>query len=263
MPALWVPVLAKGVSTALIVVLASVLAEAVGPFWGALVASMPVSSGPAYVFLAMQHDGEFVAASALSGFAANAATGMLLIVYAIRASRPRGRPLSAAISTWLAVSVMIRQIGWTPTTALLLNLVVYGMGFLMLRHISTSSHRNGRVMVRRRFDLPVRATAVALFVSAVVVASSLLGPGATGAATAFPISLISVIIISRPRIGRAASALLAVTALRAMLGFGLALLVLHLAIRPWGVTPALSVALFVSLSWSAGLLALNGRLRPS
>jgi hypothetical protein len=258
----WVPALAKAVLTALVVVLASALAEAFGPFWGALVASLPVSAGPAYVFLAMQHDGDFVAASALSSFAANAATGLFLIVYAIQARRLTLWPgLGMAVATWLIASLLIRQIAWTPATAILLNLIIYGSGFLTLKGIATTTAGPGTLKIRRWFDTPLRAAAIALFVSGVVLASSMLGPEVTGIATVFPISLTSVIVILQPRIGGPASVLLATTALRAMLGFGLALLALHLEIRPWGVTMALFVALAVSVSWSGGLLILKGRSR--
>ncbi|MDR3534849.1 MAG: hypothetical protein P4L90_30330, partial [Rhodopila sp.] len=132
MPVLWVSMLIKAVSTALVVVFASVLAEAMGPLWGALIASLPVSTGPAYVFLAMQHDGDFVAASALSSFAANAATGVFLIVYALGAKRPSSwRGLAVALAIWLAASLLVRQIVWTPVTATLLNLIVYGSGVMV------------------------------------------------------------------------------------------------------------------------------------
>jgi hypothetical protein len=258
----WIPVLAKAVTTALLVVVASALAEALGPLWGALVASMPVSAGPAYVFLAMRHGGDFVAASALSSAAANAATGLFLIVYATLARRaPLRVGLGAAMVAWLAASLLIRQIMWTPATAALLNLLVYGIGFILLRGIGNPTNDPSFPTTRRWFDLPLRAVAVALFVSTVVGVSSVLGPEATGIAAVFPISLISLIVILQPRIGGAASARLASTALRAMLGFGLMLLVLHLVIQPFGTTPAFLVALLVSLLWSGGLLVLTRRPR--
>jgi hypothetical protein len=259
---LWLPALAKAVSTAMVVVVASVLAEAIGPFWGALIASLPVSAGPAYVFLAMQHDAAFVAASALSSCAANAATGLFLIVYAASARRLRlWQGLGAALATWLLASVLMRQVEWTPVTVVLLNLAVYGAGFQMGSGTAEAPPRPDTVTLRRWFDLPLRAASVALFVSGVVVASAVLGAKATGIAAVFPISLTSLMIIVRPRIGGPASAALAATALRAMLGFGLALLALHLAVRPWGVGPALLAGLLVSVSWSAGLLVLRRRSR--
>jgi hypothetical protein len=255
------PTIARAVSTALVVVFASVLAEAIGPFWGALITCLPISSGPAYVFLALRHDGDFVAASALGSLAANAATGGFLIVYAMTARRlPLWRGLGAAMATWFVASLIIRQIVWTPVTAMLLNAVVYGVGFLVLRGAAVVPSRSGEAVTRRWFDLPLRATAVALFVSGVVLASSVLGPEATGIVTVFPISLTSLFIILQPRIGGPASAVLAATTVRAMLGFGLALLALHLATRPLGVAAALCVGLLVSIAWSGGLLALRGRL---
>jgi hypothetical protein len=261
--ALWLPPLVKALATALIVVFASVIAESLGPFWGALIASLPVSAGPAYVFLSMRHGPDFVAASALSSFAANAATGLFLIVYgALARNTPPWRGLGAAVLAWLAASFAVQQIGWTSSTALLLNLAVYGAGFALLNTIGSVELQSVPPARRRRFDLPVRAVAVAAFVSLVVAVSSILGPKATGIAAVFPISLISLIVIVRPRIGGPASSLLAAHALRPMLGFGVMLLVLHLAIRPWGTTAALLIAVLVSVLWSGALLFLRTRHRP-
>jgi hypothetical protein len=256
--AFWLPPVVKVVSTGLIVVCASVFAEALGPFWGALIASLPVSAGPAYVFLAMQHEADFVAASALGSLAANAATGLFLIVYSALAGRTSPvKSLGAAVLAWLVASFAVHSVAWSPITALLLNLVVYGVGFALPdaaggRHTAAATSTS-----RRWLELPLRAAAVAGFVSLIVAISSVLGPAATGIAAVFPVSLISLIVIVRPRIGGWASALLATNAMRAMLGFGMMLLTLHLAIRPLGVVAALIFALSVSGAWSIGLLFLR------
>jgi hypothetical protein len=260
----WLPILVKAVSTAMVVVIASLIAEAIGPFWGALLASLPVSAGPAYLFLAMQHDGDFVAASALSSFAANAATGVFLITYSLLAGRfSAWWSLGVALTIWLIASLAIEPIPWIPATAMLLNLIVYGAGFLLAGSVRPVQPRSGAATIRQWFDLPLRAGIVAVFVSGVTLASSALGPEATGIAAVFPISLTCLIAILQPRIGGPASALLAAMALRAMIGFGLALLTLHLAIRPLGTTLALLAALLVSVSWCAGLLVMKKRSRPS
>jgi hypothetical protein len=261
MPALLgLPILIKAVSTVLLVIVASSLAEALGPFWGALVASLPVSAGPAYVFLAMQHDADFLAAAALRSCAANAATGVFLIVYARLVGRLRSwRGLGVSVAVWLALSLAMRWVVWTPVTASVLNLAVYGIGFRLLPGVATVAAGGVDVAPNRWFDLPVRATAVGVFVSGVVVCSSALGPAATGTAAVFPVSLLSLFVVLQPWIGAVAAAVLAANALRAMLGFGLMLLVLHLAIRPLGSVAALFVALAVSAAWSGGLLMLRGR----
>lgn len=256
--ALWLPPVVRALATALLVVSASAVAEALGPFFGALIASLPVSAGPAYVFLAMQHGADFVAASALSSFAANAATGLFLIVYGVLAgSLSPWRSLGIAVLVWLAASLATHQVAWTAFTALLLNLEVYGVGFVAMDATRGMQRGHPPGAPRRRFDLTARAVAVAAFVSLLVAVSSALGPTATGIAAVFPISLISLIVIVRPRIGGVAASLLAANALRSMLGFGMTLLTLHLAVRPWGSTTALVAALVVSIVWSAGLLGLH------
>jgi hypothetical protein len=256
----WLPMLVRALATALLVVSASALAEALGPFWGALIGSLPISAGPAYLFLSLQHDTGFVAASALSSFAGNAATGLFLIVYALRAGRTTiWRCLAVAVAVWFAASQATRHIGWTPVTALAANFAVYGAGFVLVRPIERGPLEIRAPLKRRWFELPARGLAVAVFVSAVVIASSVLGPEATGTAAVFPISLISLFVIVHPRMGGAAAARLAAGALRGMLGFGMMLLALHLAVRPWGAAAALATGLAVSAGWSGGLLLLRRR----
>ncbi len=205
----------------------------------------------------MQHGPEFVAGSALSSFAANAATGLFLIVYGkLGGSMSPWRGLRTAVLAWLGACLATHQFAWTPAMALMLNLGVYGVGFRLLGTGGTQPQAPPSLR-RGRLDLPLRAVAVAGFVSLVVAVSSILGPEATGIAAVFPISLISLIVIVRPRIGGAASSLLAANALRSMLGFGIALLALHLMVKPWGAAGAILIALLVSACWSAALLLLR------
>jgi hypothetical protein len=258
--AIWLPPLVRAITTALLVLGASAAAETAGPFWGALIASLPVSAGPAYVFLAMQHGAEFVTASALGSCTANAATGLFLIVYGLVASRLSAWPsLGAAVLAWLAAALAIQHIMWTPVAAFLLNLVVYVGGFKLLRTVGSSSPLPLRPIRRRWFDVPARALAVAAFVTFVVALSSVIGATATGIAAVFPISLISLIVIVRPQIGARGSSVLAGDALPPMLGFGMMLLFLHVAIPHWGIPTAFVTALLWTLSWSGALVLLRPR----
>jgi len=252
---LWLPALSKVLTTALLVISASTLAEKLGPFWGAVVASLPVSVGPAYVFLAMQHSNDFVAASALSSCAANAATGIFLTVFGTQArNAPFWRSLALAVGAWLVASAVIQQLSWTPAMGVLLNLAVYGIGFRLLKTTEATAIRSRGVTRSRWFELLVRAIAVASFVATIIVISSIIGPTATGVAAVFPVSLISLIIILYPRAGAPASVLLAANSLRAMLGYSIMFVVLHLAVPLWGTAVALVMALLVSVAWSGGLL---------
>ena len=82
--------LVRAALTAIVVVFASIVAEAAGLVIGALAASLPVSAAPTYVFLALTHDIAFVSGNMLGSFAANVATIVLLATYArIAIGRPR------------------------------------------------------------------------------------------------------------------------------------------------------------------------------
>ena len=83
----WFALTIKMVVTALFVTLATVIAERLGPTTGALVATLPVSAGPVYVFLALDHDAAFISASAVASLALNAITAIYVTVYVLLAQR--------------------------------------------------------------------------------------------------------------------------------------------------------------------------------
>ena len=65
--------IAKMAVTAGFVLAATITAERAGPLVGGLVATLPIGAGPAYVFLALDHDAHFIAQSAVASLAINAA----------------------------------------------------------------------------------------------------------------------------------------------------------------------------------------------
>ena len=84
--------------TAAFVVSASVITERSGPVIGALVATLPISAGPSYVFLALDHDAAFIAEGALASLPINAATIFLGLTYVVLAQR------HSALVSWSAGS---------------------------------------------------------------------------------------------------------------------------------------------------------------
>ena len=91
-------------------------------------------------------------------------------------------------------------------------------------------------------------------VAGVVTASYALGPSVTGTAAVFPVAFTSFAFLLLPRLGGAASAAVMAGAVRAMPGFVLALLALHLCAGPFGAWVGLLAMLATSLAWSAGML---------
>jgi uncharacterized membrane protein (GlpM family) len=111
----WLPLLVKTGATVALVVGASVAAERSGPFLGALIATLPVSAGPAYIFLAMAADDAFLAESALNSLAANAA--IVLFVLALVFIAPRtgaAAGLAGALAVWAIAATVIAAMPGTP-----------------------------------------------------------------------------------------------------------------------------------------------------
>jgi uncharacterized membrane protein (GlpM family) len=256
----WFGLLVRAAVSALVVVTATVVAEASGPFWGGLIVSLPIAAGPAYVMLALQHDAGFIAASALGSFAINAATFVFLAALALLTTRVHwGWALGGSLLAWLVTVLLIREVDWDVTGAILLNLAAVLASLALTRSVGRDATAPGKPIPRRWYELPVRAAVVGLTVGTVVTASRALGPALTGMATVFPVAFTSFALLVLPRVGGAMAAAIMVSALRAMPGFGLALLTLHLAAVPLGTGPALAAALVPSLAWSLMLMLGRGR----
>lgn len=251
-PAL-LPLLAKGLATACVVIGAALAAQRLGPFWGAILASLPVSAGPAYIFLALQQGPGFVAESALLSAAANVATGLFLVAYALALPRLPALPaLLGAVAAWCAAVLTIQALPWTAAMVVALNLAFYVAAMRLLPVRVAGPPAAAR---RGWLDLPLRAVAIAAFVVALVALSGRLGPVATGIAAVFPVSFLSLFLVVRPRLGAEGTAALARAALRPMLGFCLLPLVLHLGAERWGSGVALALAIPAPVLWSSGLVA--------
>lgn len=59
--AFWLTLAAKMAVAAVFVILAMRVAERAGPLIGAMVATLPLSAAPAYIFVALDHDSTFIA----------------------------------------------------------------------------------------------------------------------------------------------------------------------------------------------------------
>jgi hypothetical protein len=245
----------KALSTAIVVVAASLVAERARPFIAAMVLSLPVSTGPAYLVLMLDHDAAFIADAALSSLAATVALVPAVIAYALVARRGTGLIASwlTLLAVWLAASLLTRLIDWTAPAALLANLGGFALGILA----TWRWRRTVAVLppARRWFDVPLRAAVVMTVVIAVVLGSERIGPSATGIAALFPASYTSFILIMHRRLGGPVVAAALINGLVMLVGFVGFLAVLQAmaaAGRPW---TGLAAGLMVPLVWSGLVLA--------
>ncbi|SFV02225.1 hypothetical protein SAMN02799631_03906 [Methylobacterium sp. 174MFSha1.1] len=256
--AFWAALLAKMLASATIVVLASLAVERTGPLVGAMIATLPVSAGPAYVFLALDHDAGFLRDSAVASLPAVAATAVLIATYAGLARRHGVAPaLAAALAAWVAAALGLARLGGglpgAVATAALVILACVGA--------CRGLRRSGPLPARpgRRRDVLVRAGIVMALVVAVVLAGRLAGPSAAGLLALAPVVMVSLAVILHPRIGGAATATVLVLSLPGLLGFVAALTILALAVERLGPALALPLALLANLGWNGGILLTSRR----
>src|SRR6185369_932819 len=208
-------------------------------------------------FLAMDHDAEFIAASALNSLAINAVNAIFALVYALMAQK-RSLLVSQALAmvVWFVLAWIVHSLAWTATSGFLFNVVVLLTCTYIarpLRHVAIP-----RITVRWH-HLAMRAAMVATLVGVVVTLSFRIGPGGSGILAVFPIILLSVQIILHRQVGGKPTAAVMANAVLGLTGFAFACLVLHFTAVPFGSAIGLSLALATSIGWS--LLVLFARRR--
>ena len=221
------------------------VAERAGAAIGAIVATFPVAAGPAYVFVALDHDSAFIAASAIGSIAAHAATAVFSLVYIVLAQRQRhGRAASAAPSRSGSSSPSCcAPVQWTFLSVAAANLAIFGICIALTNRYR---HVQMPMIVRKWYDIPVRAFMVACLVAAVVGERPCRADHHRVARGLSDRDDEPLMLIFQARVGGPASAALIANTMWGLVGFSACLFTVHLAVVPLG-------------TW-AGLRAVAGRL---
>ena len=233
------------------VVTASFITERSGPVIGALVATLPISAGPSYVFLALDHDAAFIAQGALASLPINAATIFLGLIYVVLAQRCNAAvSAGGAVAAWLTLAALARMVAWSLAGGLASNAVAFAVCLPLLRRFR---HVKMPLITRRWYDIPLRAGLVATLVAIVVSLSGWVGPGVSGTIALFPVVFTSIMLILHPRIGGPATAAVIANGGWGLMGFSLGIAVLHLAALRFGSAIGLCLALATCIGWNLGL----------
>lgn len=255
--------LLRMVLVALFVVMVALIAERLGPFLGAMVASLPLYTGPVYLLLAMEHDATYIEAATVTSAAICGANPVFVLIYALLA-RDHGlwTSLGAGLLAWAACGAFVQTHDWSLAEAALFVTPIYLVSLWLAQNFTRGvAFRRAE---RRWTDLLQRAVFVAVLTGFVIVASRHVPPRVTGILSVMPILTTSLVLVLHPRIGGAATAALLAHTLGGLVGMVVAFGAVNLSIPRIGVWPALALGLAITIAWNIALIvgrSLGSRIR--
>lgn len=237
--------------TAVFVLAATITAERAGPLVGGLVATLPIAAGPAYVFLALDHDAHFIGQSAVASLAVNAVNVVFATTYTLLAQRRSLiGSLGLAYVVWLALALAINSQHWSLGAAIGMNAIVLTVGLWLVRPL-----RHVPMLRVKRFwyDYALRAGLVSVLVGVLVTFSFRIGPYASGLLAVFPVVLTSIVLILHNRAGGKPTAAVLANTVLGFIGFALACVSVHIVADLFGKWSALAAGLAVSVGYSLSM----------
>lgn len=246
----WFVIVLKVLLSAAFVVSASIVIERAGPVIGSLISTLPLAAGPAYVLVALDHDADFIAASALSSLVLHPSSIGFALLYAALAQR-HGLALSllSAFAAWVVSALASQFVSWTVWSAVLANVATFVVGGPLAKQFLRAQIPP---VARRWYDIPLRAALVSC-IAILILLLGHLSAALTGIIAVYPMILTSLIIILHPRIGGPATAGVIANGVYGLIGFALGLLTITLLAQPLGKWTALLAACAVTMVWNFGL----------
>ena len=252
-PMFWAGLALKIAISVCITVAASVVVERSGPFFGALIASLPTAGGAALIILAMEHTPAFIAQSMVGSMVSDAACALFALTYAALAQR-HGllASLSGAFVVWFAGALGSRAVDWSASAAFLLNLAVFPITIYAAVRFLGDGHIKPRVALTGR-DVTWRAGVVTLCVLVVTGLSSSIGSYFSGVFAFFPVAMSSFFIILHTRLGGKAAASVAAHVQAPLIGLCFGLYAVHHLAEVIGVWWSYGVGLAIGIAWNGAL----------
>lgn len=162
-------------------------------YWGAriggLLTGLPIVSGPALFFFAVEQGAAFTAEASRAVLVSLVGVAAAVVAYAWSSLRaPWWISLPVSWTAFFASVLLVQRVPWTTVVALVIALASIAVGHLLLPRAGARA-----VKPRPAWDLPVRVLASMLLVVSVTSLAQRLGPTLSGALTPFPVA-ISVLL---------------------------------------------------------------------
>lgn len=174
---------------------------------GGLLIGLPLVSGPASVFLFLEHGAGFARTAAQSALLGLLAGAVFCVCYAVlaRSGRPWWYSLAVSYAVCLGSAGVLSQV----RLGLAVSLALVTAVLPVLVHLVGDGDTPNACRVSRKWDLPVRAGIASGIVLAVSLAAGLLGPSVAGVLAPLPVlAAVAVAVSHRSEGWDAASGLL-------------------------------------------------------
>jgi hypothetical protein len=163
--------------------------------------------------------------------------------------------LFSALAVWAVLAAALRALHLSLAGGLIANAIAFAICVPIMQRYT---HVKMPLITRRWYDIPLRASLVATLVAVVVTLSGWVGPAISGMLALFPVVFTSLMLILHPRIGGPATSAVIANGGWGLIGFGIAIAVLHVTAVRSGSAIGLSLALATCVGWNLALW-LNGR----
>jgi hypothetical protein len=242
----------KMLLVAALTLVATEVAERTGPVVGGLVASLPVASGPAYFFLALDHDSAYIANAAIASFTGMASAGVMVVAYVLLAQQQKTAvAVGGSLVAWALSEAVFVAVGHSLEFGLFASVAIYVAGIILMYRHAAVKLEAGKTKVSVLF---IRGLSVAALLGAVETAAAVAGPETAGTFAAVPVTYIAMMVILQNRHGGPAAAAVMAHTLPALVGLSIAYLCLTETAVALGETRALLLALGIAMGWNAALL---------
>ena len=233
-----------------LVLSASLATRRWGPRIGGLLTGLPIVSGPALFFFAVEQGNAFAAEAARAVLVSLVGVAATSVTYAWTATRASWwLSLPASWTSFFAAVLLVQRVRVPATAALLVALASIVLAQLLLPR--AGSHAAG---ARPAWDLPLRVIASMLLVVAVTALAERLGPTLSGALTPFPVAISILLAFSHAQQGSAAAISFLRGFVPGMWSFAAFCYVLSIAVVPLGTLIGFALALAATVPIQAAVL---------
>jgi hypothetical protein len=241
----------------LLVAAATLVARRWGPRVGGLIVGLPLTTGPIFLFLALDQG---------LGFAAGATVGILsglvgLAAFALAyaaASRRTGWAGSLALAAvaFFAASVSVGWLGVGIVDAGLAAWAALALAAALIRRPSPGVAR----VPPPWWDLPVRMLAAAALTLGITAAAGRLGPVLSGIVGTYPVVSTVVTTFTHAQLGRAAAAAMLRGSVLSWIAFASCFLAIGLALEAQGLAAAFALGVLAAVATTVMVLWIDRRL---